>query len=223
MNANVHAQSGHTSTAIAAQRVDWTTLPSTYTHDSSGIRVQQHTQGIQPVVMERPDYQRSGFRHYRSTIQGGNSADHYHTTDSWGGGVRPYGEWRYPYRPYSVPYIGWGPALPLSVGQNFWGGFPPRGFFPNPQLGQMPPVGMPGAGGMGMNGMGMNPGVMFPPNMGYPVNPWGFGMQGGWQQPSPFLVGPQNALRADQDEYYAPAPDTIPPMRDREFFFNPSR
>ena len=56
-------------------KVDWTTRASHYTHDPYGNRVDQYAQAVAPPSFERPDFQRSGYRHYRSTIQAGNSAD----------------------------------------------------------------------------------------------------------------------------------------------------
>jgi len=202
-----------------AVRIDWTTMPSTFTHDVQGTRVAQFAQGVQPVVYERPDYQRSGFRHYRSSLQGGSSADHIHVVDQWGPSVRPYGEWRFPARPFSVPYPAWGPQLPLaSVNSNFnnqiqfpGGGLPARPWQP----GQPAP-------GWGQGGNGMGPGG-FPPGMNnfnpYAGGPNGFGQFGGVGQ---FGVGPANALRTDQDEYYQDAPEP-PQLPDREFFFSPAR
>ena len=202
-----------------AGRIDWTTMPSTFTHDVQGTRVAQFAQGVQPVVYERPDYQRSGFRHYRSSLQGGSSADHIHVVDQWGPSVRPYGEWRFPARPFSVPYPAWGPQLPLaSVNSNFnnqiqfpGGGLPARPWQP----GQPAP-------GWGQGGNGMGPGG-FHPGMNnynpYSGGPNGFGQFGGVGQ---YGVGPANALRSDQDEYYQDAPEP-PQLPDREFFFSPAR
>jgi len=226
-------------------RVDWTTMASTYTHDVQGSRVDQFAQGVQPVIYERPDYQRSGFRHFRSSLQGGNSADHIHIVDQWGPSVRPYGEWRYPTRPFSVPYPAWGPQLPLtSVNANFnQQGVFPRPGFPRGPHGDMPggPVGNgvgpqwqggnqgfgphPGwqgqPGGPGF-GPGFGPGGNGPPNYDpYAGGPNGFG-QFGPGAVGQYGVGPANALRADQDEYYAPAPEP-PQMPDRDFFFSPGR
>lgn len=171
-------------------KVDWTTLPSTYTHDIAGVRVDQFAAGIQPASNERHDYERSGFRHTRSTLQVGSSSDNFHVVDRWGSPVQPYGEWRYPYRPYSVPFGAWGPQSPnvnVQQGNGFGGGFPfqsPNGRF----------------GNGGFDNGGFDNG--------------GFG--------SGFSVGPQNALRPDQDDYYQNAPEA-PPVSDRDFFFVPRR
>ncbi len=203
-------------------RVDWTTLPSTYTHDATGNRVDQYAQGIEPISNESPNLERSGFRHTRSTLQAGNSADNLHVVEKWGPAVQPYGEWRYPYRPYSVPYGAWGPQSPLVNSQqnNTWGVGQP-GFHPNHPGGGnmgMPPMGpgMPPNGPNGMNGMGgfhqggMGAQGFWPGNAG----PSGYGNNG-------FGVGPNNALRPDQDDFYPMAPDA-PPVSDRDFFFLPN-
>jgi len=230
-------------------RIDWTTMPSSYTH-TQGARVNQFAQGVQPVIYERPDYQRSGFRHFRSSLQVGNSADHIHIVDQWGPSVRPYGEWRYPYRPYSVPYPGWGPQLPqTSVNANF----NQQLQFPNGMPSGMPsgppgaPPGMPGGNVYGplgpsgnqpvgvpsgwpysSGGYGFGPGGYYPgaynynPYAGGPNGFGQFGQNGGNFGVGQYGVGPANALRTDQDEYYQDAPQP-PQMNDRDFFFSPGR
>ncbi len=190
---------------------DWTTMPSTYTHDATGQRVDQYALAVEPQSNERADFVRSGFRHSRSTLQAGFNADNYHVTEQWGQPVRPYGEWRYPNRPFSVPYGQWGPQLPqVVVGGNQFGPIVLRGFNP------------------GMNGPGNNVGGgAFVPNqpgivpgwnggqMAWPINPnvigngqWNPGNQRGF---GGFGVGPANTLPAGQDEYYQQAP-TYHPM-----------
>ena len=169
--------------------------------------------------MERPDFVRSGFRNTRSSLQAGFSADHYHVTEQWGQPVQPYGEWRYPNRPFSVPYSQWGPQLPqVVVGGNQWNAFGQRGFNPRvpangngnfvpdgigpAQQGNMPGMSGPGGWPMGPGGngnwMGNGPGN----------SPWS--VQGGGTQ-GDFGVGPGNVLPAGQDEYYPQAP-TYHPM-----------
>lgn len=176
----------------SAYRPDWTTLPSRFTHDEAGNRVDQFAYGVQPVAKVDPTFQSSGYRHYRSSIQAGNSADHYHRVQTWGRPIRPYDEWRFPYRPFSVPYGQWGPpfwngfgGLPFPIpGIN---GFGPFGFGPNgfgrvplqPGLrhpGYAPPGQMPGGGNT--NGAGfantrptdptMLPQFVFPQQIGTP-------------------------------------------------------
>lgn len=193
--------------------IDWTTLPSTYSHDQEGQRVDQYALAVEPQSMERPDFVRSGYRHTRSTLQAGFSSDNYHVKEEWGQPVRPYGEWRYPNRPFSVPYGQWGPQLPQVVvagNQNQWNAFGPSGH-PAGALGN-------GNGGLGMYGpnqQGGMPGMGGGPMMQSPMFPggngsgWGntpaWGQGGGWG-PGGFGVGPGNALPAGQDEFYPEAP-----------------
>jgi len=123
---------------------DWITEPSYYTHDATtGERVQQYTPIGPFYTYPRGDFTRSGFRHTRSSIQVGGSADHYHLTEQWGKPIQPYGEWRHPYRPYSVPYDAWAPPF----GGGFRRGYPYGGIrggfgFP-PGGGINPPVNNP--------------------------------------------------------------------------------
>ena len=142
--------------------VDWTTMASTYTHDQQGQRVDQYAMAVEPQSNERPDFVKSGFRSSRSSLQVGFSADHYHTTEQWGQPVRPYGEWRYPNRPFSVPYGQWGPQLPqVLVGGNQWNAVAPRGFNPamlNPGIGQAGQMANLNGNANG-NGIGMVSGI----------------------------------------------------------------
>ncbi len=98
--------------ACAAWSADWITAPSYYTHDPmTGERVDQYSPIGPFYTYSSPDFMRSGYRHYRSSIEAGGSADNMHIVEEWGRPVRPYGEWRFPYRPYSVPYPAWGPPF----------------------------------------------------------------------------------------------------------------
>jgi len=121
--------------AVAAElyATDWILAPSTFTHDpQTGERISQFAP-LPPVYMraERPDYVESGYRHRQSVIRDPRgSADRLHITEEWGRPVRPYGEWRFPYRPYSVPYPLWGP--------------PQVNYFSSPRFG--PARGGPGPG-----------------------------------------------------------------------------
>jgi hypothetical protein len=121
-----------TLTAVPLAAADWLTAPSYYTHSATtGERVHQHDP-IPPVyVYSPPDYVRSGYRHLRSTIQAGGSADNYHLVEEWGRPVVPYDQWRFPFRPYGSPYPAWGPPFAgaqLGYGYPGWGpGFAPRG------------------------------------------------------------------------------------------------
>lgn len=105
---------------------DWVTAPSYFTHDpQTGQRVHQYSQIGPFYIHGQRDFRRSGYRQTRSSIQAGGSSDHMHVVEEWGGEVRPYGEWRFPYRPNSVPYDLWGPMFPGLGGR---GGFA-RGFY----------------------------------------------------------------------------------------------
>jgi hypothetical protein len=93
-------------------------MPGRYSHDASGQRVAQYAEKVAPLAPQVSDYTESGFRHFRSTLQAGQSADNYYRVESWGPPVRPYGEWQFPYRPYAVPYDQWGPQ-PGPFGPTF--------------------------------------------------------------------------------------------------------
>ncbi len=114
--------------AWPAPAADWIVAPSYYTHDpTTGQRVTQYAP-IPPVyTYSRVDYLRSGYRNTRSSIQAGGSADHMHIIEEWGRPIRPYGEWRFPFRPYSVPYGLWGPPY---AGLNTGGYYYPGGYYP---------------------------------------------------------------------------------------------
>jgi hypothetical protein len=117
--------------AQSAHAIDWLTAPSYYTHDRvTAERVNQYA-AIGPFYYYgRPDYIKSGYRHYRSTIQAGGSADNLHIVEEWGNPVIPYEQWRFPYRPFGSPYQDWGPpfgglgstGFPFPTGDNTWGG-----------------------------------------------------------------------------------------------------
>jgi hypothetical protein len=165
--------------------IDWTTMPSTYTHSPAGDRVDQFAETQPPVTVDFPPVTRSGFRHSRSTLQAGFSSDNYHSVEQWGPNVRPYGEWRYPTRPFSVPYNAWGPQLPLAVGSFPWGGF----------SGPLPPP-------AGPFGLQVVPGNVAPGQGPLGVVPNHPGLH--------FGVGPHNALQPTQDDYYPQAPTYHP-------------
>lgn len=146
--------------ARPALAADWLTAPSYYTHDSqSGQRVAQYARVGPFFYPQRADFQRSGYRHYRSTLDLGNSSDAMHVVETWGAPVVPYEQWRFPFRPYSVPYNAWGPPFGGLGGGT--GGYPYSGGggigFPGPFF---PPFG---------------PGIGFPGVVQPPVNfaqPW---------------------------------------------------
>ncbi len=68
---------------------------------------------------------KSGYRHLRSTIQAGGSADNYHLVEEWGRPVVPYDQWRFPSRPYGSPYPEWGAPY---AGSNIYNGYPGFGY-----------------------------------------------------------------------------------------------
>lgn len=109
--------------ASVARAADWIVAPSCYTHDpQTGQRVDQYTPIGPFYTFARSDYMQSGYRHTRSSLQAGLSMDQMHIVEEWGRPVRPYGEWRFPFRPYSVPYSQWGPQFPPLGFGGFWGG-----------------------------------------------------------------------------------------------------
>jgi hypothetical protein len=156
---------------------DWLTLPGQYTHDAmSGQRVAQYAPVELPTAEVSPPLRTSGYTHYRSSLAYGQSADHYHRVEQWGDPVRPYGEWRFPFRPYSTPYPNWGAPFAglninngLGFGIGFGGGYPPPAGAPVAPVGGMVP---PAAGhpGLGHPGLGH-------PGLGHPGH--------GWQPPNP--------------------------------------
>jgi hypothetical protein len=151
---------------------DWLTFPGRYSHDASGQRVVQYAEKVEPVAPHAADFQESGFRHFRSSIQVGQSADNYYRVQSWGPPVRPYGEWQFPYRPYSVPYDQWGP-----------------------QPGPFGPTVMPGMMQPGMMPAGMppqNPGAAQSPGfLQRLLHPWrGATANPGQVAPSPWQTAP---------------------------------
>jgi hypothetical protein len=124
---------------------DWITAPSYFTHDpQTGERVRQYSPIGPFYTFSRGDYRRSGYRHTESSIQYNGSADRLHIVEEWGGPVRPYGEWEFPFRPYAVPYELWGPPW-YGYGWSFfqpWGGGPGPGH-PGGARDMMSPSGEP--------------------------------------------------------------------------------
>ncbi|MCA9191745.1 MAG: hypothetical protein KDB03_08285 [Planctomycetales bacterium] len=118
---------------------DWISWPSTYTHDVYGNRIDQYALPRQPIQEIPADYQRSGYRSYRSTLQVGQFADNFHVVDQWGAPVIPYERWRFPYGPYNTPYSQWGPQMPSVY---FNGSAPLPGQYPVMPL-QAPQYGSP--------------------------------------------------------------------------------
>lgn len=139
---------------------DWMTWASTYTHSpENGQRVDQYAVAEQPLAPFREDFSRSGYRNFRSTLQAGQSADNVHVVEQWGRPVIPYEQWRFPFRPYAVPYNAWGPQAPYGI---------TNGSF-QANLGGNP-------GGNGVAGSGVSP------NGGYGAAGYGSGGYGGMGQ-----------------------------------------
>jgi len=220
-----------TSSAVAG---DWIISRSFYTHDpQTGHRTHQFARPPETIVPVDPSLRSSGFSHFRSSINFGQSADNYHRVTQWGDPVRPYGEWRFPFRPYSVPYQWWGePYGGLQLGgvnaaagpwvSPPWGGWPGGGNVP-PN-----PPGNPGPGGPG----GMGPGNAIPgppgnwqPGPGAPWQ-WGFPWPGGPNPGSsqvPYPSGPNQPYPVPPyaDGYY-PDYGSQPRLPDRQFFEKPT-
>ena len=157
-------------TAIGSPAVfatDWLTQPSQFTHHpESGERVAQYQEIAPPTAPMASNFRTSGYTHTRSSLNYGASADNYHRVERWGDPVRPYGEWRFPFRPFSTPYPNWGPPY---AGFNL--GFGGRGFvgpgFGGPGIGQpgRPDYGRPGYGYGDGRGYGRRP--YYPRERGY--------------------------------------------------------
>jgi hypothetical protein len=188
-----------------AWTADWITAPSYYTHDwTNGERVAQYAPVGPFYYYQRPDYQRSGYRHYRSTLDLGNSSDNMHIVEEWGAPVVPYEHWRFPYRPYGVPYGAWGPPFGGLGGGT--GGYPYSGPGGRVNLygGFFPPYGA-GFGAAGAIGPGG-------PGPGIPGGIWP-----GWSPPpvnfaQPWLDGhyPSYDLN-DRSRYWQPYLPPVPP------------
>ncbi|MEM9587322.1 MAG: hypothetical protein AAGA03_08565 [Planctomycetota bacterium] len=118
--------------------VSWLTQPSTYTHETTtGRRVSQYAATPAPTAPQDTSFQVGGYSHYRSTLNYGQSADNYHRVETYGPPVRPYGEWRFPFRPYSTPYPNWGPPFGgLNIQPIYPYGFAPTGYPGRPPVGR---------------------------------------------------------------------------------------
>lgn len=189
---------------------NWMAWPSTYTHDHFGQRVDQFATPVEPLAQRRPDFQRSGYRHYRSTLQAGNSMDNMHIVEKWGAPVEPYEAWRFPFRPYGSPYPAWGPPTPYGIiNGNFGGAYP--GPFPGNGF---PANGIPGAQNPG-GPVGQYPGGQYP---GGPV-----GQYPSYNNPSNgFPLSPQYQNQPWYDGTYPTAPP-LDSSSDRDFFYKPTQ
>jgi hypothetical protein len=123
------------SAASLAHAADWNTAPSYYTHDpNTAERVTQFSPIGPFYVYAPPDYVKSGYRHTRSSVQAGGSADNLHIVEEWGRPVQPYEQWRFGNRPYGDnPYPAWGPPFAgagIFPGYGYGGGFGGGGIGP---------------------------------------------------------------------------------------------
>jgi hypothetical protein len=205
-----------------AEANDWLTLPSSFSHDVHGVRVTQYAPINAPTVAATPKLQTSGYTHTRSSLNYGQSADNYHRVEEWGAPVRPYGEWRFPYRPFSTPYPNWGPpyaglnlGFPFPVYSPHFGGWGGDGG----HWGGGDQGGWPG-GGPGHPGIG-HPGIGHPGTGGhwgyrppFPRGPHERGSLGGGRWPSdryrfdgrPLPASPFNPYPAGPGTPYPVAP-----------------
>jgi hypothetical protein len=110
--------------AAAPAGASWIFGAGLYTHDrATGERVVQFERPAPAFVPTDPTYQQSGYRHKRSSLRVGGSADYQHLVETWGEGenIRPYGEWLYPYRAGATPYGPWGnPQGPWTLPFDSW-------------------------------------------------------------------------------------------------------
>ncbi len=196
---------------------EWMSWPSTYTHDVYGQRVDQFAQPVAPLAQRPADFQRSGYRNYRSTLQAGNSADNIHIVEQWGAPVQPYESWRFPFRPYGSPYPAWGPPTPYGLFNGNVGA--------SPYPGQYPPGVHPGT----PNQSGQYPGGQYPggqyPGGQYPGGNYPGGYGGGYGNASPsngFPLTPPYQNQPWYDGTYPAAPP-LDSSSDRDFFYKPTQ
>ncbi len=210
---------------------DWMTWPSSYTHEPvRGQRVDQYAQPVQPIAQRDPTFQRSGYRNYRSTLQGANSADNMHIVEQWGAPVVPYEQWRFPFRPYGTPYNAWGPQAPYGVfNSNINSNVgPTSGYRPH---GYQAPNGSAPFTGPAQSGFIGQPPAGYPSNA-QPGNYWGnyFGNSNqGYPVPSNahnstngFPLSPQYQNQPWFDGTYPTAPP-LDNRSDAEFFYKPQQ
>ena len=120
-------------------QTSWIFRRSSFSHDpATGKRVIQYAPNEARYVRVDLTYQQSVYRHHRSTIRGGDSADRMHMVERWGEEpVRPYGEWERPYREGATPYGPWGnPQGPWTTPFGAWTN--PYGLLPRMPWGPWP-------------------------------------------------------------------------------------
>ncbi len=216
---------------LESRASDWMTWEATYTHNpETAERVDQYAEPRQPVMRYRPDYQRSGYRNYRTTLQTGQGADNVHIVDQWGKQVVPYEHWRFPYRPFGVPYDAWGPPTPYGL-FNGLGRFRPQiGPFVNNRPIPHPSHPNSGVPPMTRPAHPQPPGVSGPLTPGapgtFPVPPqYGYGNQHGsfpYSSPNGFPLTPQYRGQPWYDGTYPTAPP-LDPWTDHQFYYKPTR
>ncbi|RMF87186.1 MAG: hypothetical protein D6741_20885 [Planctomycetota bacterium] len=154
-----------------ARADSWIFQQGYYSHKPTGERIAQYAPKPEPAAPYDPTFQRSAYRHIRSSLRGADgSFDQFHVVETWGRGeyLRPYGEWQFPYRAGATPYGPWGNPRgpwttpfgawvnPYGLGRLPWGwGYPyppvptPYGSVPpgNGAGGGAPPTTPPGNGG----------------------------------------------------------------------------
>lgn len=178
----------------ASNAADWIASPSFYTHSpETGGRTDQFRADTVVMAPAEDPNSRGVYRHYRSSLRVPGFADNLHVVDRSGFEVRPYGEWQFPYRPYSVPYYQWGPQLPLVVGNGWgwgWGGGPWNG---GPWTGGPTQPGHPGGPGFPGGGFPGGPGAPggYPVGQGWPNQP---GMPGPGGPVVPPMTPPGDSL-----------------------------
>ncbi|GAB6165339.1 hypothetical protein JCM19992_13390 [Thermostilla marina] len=154
--------------AVCVRADSWVFQQGYYSHKPSGERVAQYAPKPHPTAPYDPTFQRSAYRHIRSSLRGADgSFDQFHVVETWGRGeyLRPYGEWQFPYRAGATPYGPWGNPLgpwttpfgawvnPYGLGRLPWGWGYPYPPIPTP-YGPVPPNGGAngGSGGGGSTG-----------------------------------------------------------------------
>ena len=124
--------------AASEMQPSWIFKPSTYSHDpATGQRVDQYAAKDPAYVRLDDTYQQSGYRHIRSNLRVGGSADRLHVVQAWGAGegIRPYGEWQRPFRAGATPYGPWGNSQgPWTMPFDSW--INPYGSWNQPYWGQ---------------------------------------------------------------------------------------
>ena len=205
---------------------DWMTWRSSYTHDPlSGQRVDQYAPAVEPIAPDQGNLVRSGYRHYRSTIQAGQSADNLHVVHEWGRPVAPYEHWRFPFRPYGAPYDAWGPQTPNVLNSFSFGnhGFGSRQHPPYGASAYGAPATQPGTGSGGMPSPGSGQHLSAPYYNGQHPGAHHHGsnsVYGGYQPQPTFPLVPPYQPAPWNDGLYPSAP-ALSNQPDSHFFYRP--